>query len=58
MTNPGVYQVFVYGSLRSGFKCPVYEYISRFFTFVGEARGKGQLFVLGEYPAAVPSEED
>ena len=58
MTNPGVYQLFVYGSLRSGFKSPVYEYISRFFTFAGDAKVKGKLFDLGEYPAAVPSEDD
>jgi gamma-glutamylcyclotransferase (GGCT)/AIG2-like uncharacterized protein YtfP len=58
MTNPGVYQLFVYGSLRSGFHNPVYEYISRFFTFVGEAKVKGKLFDLGEYPAAIPADED
>ncbi len=58
MTNPGVYQLFVYGSLRSGFHSPVYEYISRFFTFVGKAKVKGKLFDLGEYPAAIPADED
>lgn len=58
MTNTGVYQLFVYGSLRSGFHSPVYEYISRFFTFAGEAKVKGKLFDLGEYPAATPAEGD
>src|SRR5450432_2215098 len=58
MTNPGVYQLFVYGSLRSGFRSPVYEYISRFFTFVGEAKVKGKLFDLGEYPAGIPVDEN
>ena len=58
MTNPGVYQLFVYGSLRSGFRSPVYEYISRFFTFVAEAKVKGKLFDLGEYPAGIPVEEE
>ena len=58
MTNPGVYQLFVYGSLRSGFRNPMYEYISRFFTFVGEAKVKGRLFDLGEYPAGIPVEEN
>jgi gamma-glutamylcyclotransferase (GGCT)/AIG2-like uncharacterized protein YtfP len=58
MANPGVYQLFVYGSLRSGFRSPVYEYISRFFTFVGEARVRGKLYDLGEYPAALPVQED
>lgn len=51
-------QVFVYGSLRSGFHHPAYEYISRYFTLVSEARVKGSLYDMGEYPAAVPSEEE
>jgi len=58
MTNPGVYQLFVYGSLRSGFKSPVYEYISRFFSFVGDAKVKGKLYDLGEYPAAMPTDDE
>jgi gamma-glutamylcyclotransferase (GGCT)/AIG2-like uncharacterized protein YtfP len=58
MTNPGVYQLFVYGSLRKGFHSPMYEYISRFFSFAGEAKVKGKLFDLGEYPAAIPVDEN
>ncbi len=58
MTNARVYQLFVYGSLRSGFRSPAYEYISRFFTFIAEAKVRGILYDLGEYPAAVPSTED
>ena len=58
MTNPGIYQLFVYGSLRSGFKSPAYEYISKYFTFVSDARIKGKLYDLGEYPAAIPVMED
>ena len=58
MKNPGVYQLFVYGSLRSGFRSPAYEYISRYFDLVGEAKVKGKLFDLGEYPAAKPTSED
>jgi gamma-glutamylcyclotransferase (GGCT)/AIG2-like uncharacterized protein YtfP len=58
MTNPGIYQLFVYGSLRSGFKNPVYEYISRFFTFAGKGKVKGKLFDLGPYSAGVPTNED
>ena len=57
MTNPGVYQLFVYGSLRSGFKSPVYEYISRFFRFIGDAKVKGKLFDMGTYPAGVSSDD-
>lgn len=58
MTNPGIYQLFVYGSLRSGFRSPVYEYISRFFKFIGEAKVKGKLYDMGSYPAGVPAEDD
>ncbi len=58
MTNPGVYQLFVYGSLRSGFRSPVYEYISRFFSFSGEAKVRGKLFDMGSYPAGMPTNEN
>ena len=58
MANTGVYQLFVYGSLRSGFRSPAYEYISRFFNFIGEARVRGKLFDMGSYPGAVPASDD
>ncbi len=49
-------QIFVYGSLRSGFRHPAYEYISRYFTLLSEGKVKGSLYDMGEYPAAVPSD--
>ena len=58
MTNPGIYYLFVYGSLRSGFRSPVYEYISRFFTFVGEGKVRGKLFDMGSYPAGIPTNDN
>lgn len=58
MTNPGVYQLFVYGTLRSGFHSPVYEYISRFFSFVGEAKVRGKLIDMGSYPAGIPTNDN
>ncbi len=58
MPPPSTYNLFVYGSLRSGFQSPVYEYISRFFNLVGNAKVKGKLFDLGSYPAGVPCEGD
>jgi gamma-glutamylcyclotransferase (GGCT)/AIG2-like uncharacterized protein YtfP len=58
MGNPATYHLFVYGSLRSGFRSPAYEYISRYFIFVGEGKVKGRMYDMGEYPAAVPTEED
>ena len=44
--------------LRSGFRSPAYEYISRFFDLVGDAKVKGKLFDLGTYPAGVPANDD
>ena len=58
MNSPGIYNLFVYGSLRRGFKSPAYEYISRFFAFVDDGKVKGKLFDLGTYPAGVPSAEE
>jgi gamma-glutamylcyclotransferase (GGCT)/AIG2-like uncharacterized protein YtfP len=52
------YQLFVYGSLLSGFRHPAYTYISRYFTLVGPAKVKGKLFDMGEYPAAIPVNEE
>ena len=52
------YFLFVYGSLRSGFHHPAYQYISEFFTLVGDAKTRGLLYDMGEYPAAVPTTED
>jgi len=57
MNRPVVYKLFVYGSLRSGFRSPAYEYISRFFSFVGAAKVRGKLFDLGTYAGAVPADE-
>lgn len=51
-------RLFVYGSLRSGFHHPAYEYISKHFTLAGEAKVKGMLYDLGEYPAAIKTSED
>lgn len=58
MNKPGIYHLFVYGSLRSGFRSPAYEYISRFFTLVGEAKVKGELYDMGSYPAGIPASTD
>lgn len=49
--------LFVYGSLRSGFQHPAYTYISRYFTLQGTAKVNGELFDMGEYPAAVPTDK-
>ena len=54
MPHRGPYHLFVYGSLRSGFRNPAYEYISRYFNLVGDARVKGVVVDMGTFPAAVP----
>ena len=58
MNRPEVYHLFVYGSLRSGFRNPAYEYISRYFDLMGEAKVKGELFDQGTYPAAKPTDKN
>ncbi|MCC7402726.1 MAG: gamma-glutamylcyclotransferase [Chitinophagaceae bacterium] len=58
MSDYSIYQLFVYGSLRSGFKSPAYEYISRYFSLVGEAKTRGKLFDMGSYPAGLPSKDN
>ncbi len=49
------FYLFVYGSLRSGFQSEAYQYISRYFTFIANAKVKGMLYDLGNYPAAIPT---
>jgi gamma-glutamylcyclotransferase (GGCT)/AIG2-like uncharacterized protein YtfP len=51
-------RLFVYGTLRKGFHHPAFEYLSKYFTFVSIAKVRGQLYDLGEYPAAIPAKED
>jgi gamma-glutamylcyclotransferase (GGCT)/AIG2-like uncharacterized protein YtfP len=58
MAPQPIYHLFVYGSLRSGFRSHMYEYISRYFTLLGEAKVKGLLYDLGSYPAGVPAKEE
>jgi gamma-glutamylcyclotransferase (GGCT)/AIG2-like uncharacterized protein YtfP len=58
MSGHGIYHLFVYGSLRSGFKSTAYEYISRFFNLITDAKVKGKLYDLGEYPAGLPADEN
>jgi gamma-glutamylcyclotransferase (GGCT)/AIG2-like uncharacterized protein YtfP len=48
-------KIFVYGSLRSGFHHPAYEYISKYFKFLSEAKVKGYLYDMGNFPAALPA---
>ena len=56
MSNSSCFQLFVYGSLRKGFNSPAYEYMSRYFHFVAQGKVQGELYDLGEYPAAIPTD--
>lgn len=51
-------QLFVYGSLRRGFRSEAYNYISKYFTFVSTGKVKGVIWDTGSYPVATPSTED
>ncbi len=51
-------KIFVYGSLRKGFHHPAYAYISRYFHLLSEAKVKGVLYDMGEYPAALPATDE
>src|SRR5437868_11443738 len=53
-----IFHLFVYGSLRSGFRNPAYQYLSRYFNLVGDAVVKGKLYEMGDYAAAISSTED
>ncbi len=51
-------RLFVYGSLRSGFKSTAYEYLSHYFTYSGQGTVKGKFYDNGTYPVAVPTNEN
>ena len=58
LMQQNIYRLFLYGTLRSGCHLPVYSYISRYFVFDGVGAVPGQLFDMGDYPAAIPCTED
>ncbi|MEI8060073.1 MAG: gamma-glutamylcyclotransferase family protein [Ferruginibacter sp.] len=53
-----VHLLFVYGSLRSGFHHPAFEYMSRYFQFIGPAVVKGKLYDMGAFPVAKTTSEE
>ncbi len=56
--NSPTYQLFVYGSLRSGFRNPAYSYLTRYFHLIGEAVVRGKFFDAGPNPVAVPTGDE
>jgi gamma-glutamylcyclotransferase (GGCT)/AIG2-like uncharacterized protein YtfP len=56
--NNSNYNLFVYGSLRSGFQHDAYQYMAQYFNLIGPAKVKGVLYDMGTYPVALPAAED
>ena len=56
--NTSTHQLFVYGSLRSGFRNPAYAYLTKYFHLLGEAVVKGKFYDNGIHPVAVSSAEE
>lgn len=56
--NQTCYQLFVYGSLRSGFRNPMYQYLTQYFHLLGEAVVKGQFYDDGNIPVAISTTAD
>jgi gamma-glutamylcyclotransferase (GGCT)/AIG2-like uncharacterized protein YtfP len=52
------YHLFVYGSLRSGFRNPVYKYLTQYFHLLGDAVVRARLYDAGTHPVAAASEDD
>lgn len=48
------FKLFVYGSLRSGFRTDAYAYLTDFFNFLGPATVQGKLYHNGVVPVATP----
>jgi gamma-glutamylcyclotransferase (GGCT)/AIG2-like uncharacterized protein YtfP len=51
-------RLFVYGSLRVGFKDPAYSYLSKYFHLLGEGKVQSRFHFNGKIPVAVPSVND
>jgi gamma-glutamylcyclotransferase (GGCT)/AIG2-like uncharacterized protein YtfP len=56
--HPQSSRLFVYGSLRVGFRNPAYGYLTKYFHFLGEGIVKGRFYFNGYVPVAVPSEDE
>ena len=51
------HRLFVYGSLRSGFRNPAYKYLTQYFHLLGEGVAKGRMYFNGQTPVAVPTND-
>jgi gamma-glutamylcyclotransferase (GGCT)/AIG2-like uncharacterized protein YtfP len=55
--SSSTYQLFVYGSLRSGFRNPAYSYLTKYFHLLDEAVVRGKFYDAGPHPVAVPTDD-
>jgi gamma-glutamylcyclotransferase (GGCT)/AIG2-like uncharacterized protein YtfP len=49
--------LFVYGTLRRDTDSEMHHFLARHADFVGDATYQGKLYVIGDYPGVVPSED-
>ncbi len=56
--NSSTFKLFVYGSLRSGFRSPAYEYLAKNFNLLGDASVKGRYFEKENFPVALPGADE
>ena len=52
------YRLFVYGSLRSGFRNPAYQYLTKYFHLLGESVVQGKFYDKGPHPVAIPATDE
>lgn len=57
MEKPTPY-LFVYSSLRKGFNSSNYDYVSKYFDYVGEAHVRGKLLENVDHPVGLPTTDD
>ena len=50
--------LFVYGSLRKALGHPAHEFVQKYYDYIGEAKTKGILYNLSDFPAAIQTEEE
>jgi gamma-glutamylcyclotransferase (GGCT)/AIG2-like uncharacterized protein YtfP len=50
-------RLFVYGTLMRGFDHPMAQLLSRSADFVGDARCRGQLYLIKHYPGLIASDD-
>jgi gamma-glutamylcyclotransferase (GGCT)/AIG2-like uncharacterized protein YtfP len=58
MTTAKSDYLFVYSSLLRGFSTDEYDYVAKFFDFVGPAKTKGKLSILNNIVVGTPSTEN